>query len=81
MKSKFFSDNILPLNKAIEIYIMTIIARAVFHEKKKILSTHFFRRMLIQIIKCYDRIDVSEGIDVNKTSAVRYLSLLVFLKL
>ena len=31
----------------------------------------------------YDRIDISEGIDINKTNAskiVRYLSLLVFLK-
>ena len=31
----------------------------------------FLRRMFIRIIKMlfYDRIDVSEGIDVNKTSA------------
>ena len=41
--------------------------------------------MFIQIIKMlyYDRIDVSEGIDVNKTSASKEcnICLLVFLKL
>ena len=59
MNSTFFSDDILPLNKTIEIYIMTIIARSVFHEKKKILSTRFFRRMLIQIIECYLMIELT----------------------
>ena len=31
MKSKFDSDNNLPLNKTIEIPIVTIVIRAVFH--------------------------------------------------
>ena len=35
MKIKFDSDDILPLNKAIEIPIVTIVVRAVFHEHKK----------------------------------------------
>ena len=35
MKIKFDSDNNLPLNKTIEIPIMTIVVRAVFHENNK----------------------------------------------
>ena len=35
MKIKFDSDDILPLNKAIEISIVTIVVRAVFHENNK----------------------------------------------
>ena len=35
MKIKFDSDDILPLNKAIEIPIVTIVVRPVFHEHKK----------------------------------------------
>ena len=46
---------------------------------------NFFRQMFLWNIKMiyYDRIDVSEGIDVNKTSASKEwcLSLLVFVKL
>ena len=35
MKIKFDSDESLPLNKTIEIPIMTIVVRAVFHENNK----------------------------------------------
>ena len=35
MKTKFDSDGKLPLNKTIEIYIVTIVIRAVFHESNK----------------------------------------------
>ena len=35
MKIKFNSDDELPLNKTIEIPIMTIVVRAVFHENNK----------------------------------------------
>ena len=47
MKVKFDADDNLPLHKTIEIPIITIVVRAVFHEKKKkqILSTSFFKRM------------------------------------
>ena len=37
MKIKFDSDENLPLNKTIEIPIMTIVVRAVFHENNKYL--------------------------------------------
>ena len=35
MKIKFDSDENLPLNKTIEIPIVTIVTRAVFHENNK----------------------------------------------
>ena len=35
MKTKFDSDDNLPLNKTIEIPIATIVVRAVFHENNK----------------------------------------------
>ena len=35
MKTKFDSDDNLPLNKTIEISIATIVVRAVFHENNK----------------------------------------------
>ena len=35
MKIKFGSDDSSPLNKTIEIPIVTIVARAVFYENKK----------------------------------------------
>ena len=65
-------DGKLLLNKTIEIHCMIIVVRVVFH-KKKVLYTSFLRRISIYItnnIKMlyYDKIEVSEGIDVNKTS-------------
>ena len=37
---------------------------------RKIVSTNLFRRVLVWVIKMveHDRIDVSEGIDINKRS-------------
>ena len=35
MKTKFNSDDELPLNKTVEIPTITIVARAVFHENNK----------------------------------------------
>ena len=70
-KIKFNSHDKLPLNKTIEIPSMITVVRAVFHQ---IVSTSFVRQMSIKIMNnikmlSFDRIDVSEGIDVNKTSA------------
>ena len=42
MKIKFDSDGNLPLNKTIEIPVMTIAVTAVFHENKKILINKCF---------------------------------------
>ena len=46
IKIKFGSDNNLPLNETIEIRIVTIVVRAVFHEYNK----------------CYPQIFLNEGL-------------------
>ena len=67
MKIKFDSDDKLPLNKTVEIPIATIVVRAVFYENKKNYPQVFFDECMLY----YDRIDVSEGIDVNITSILK----------
>ena len=63
MKIKFSSDDDLPLNKPLKCHAMTIIIRSVFDL--------FFQIMLCMKYKTveHDRIDFSEGNDVNQTSA------------
>ena len=66
MKVKFISDNDLPLNKPLKFPNLTTIIRSVFEEDGKIYPQVFLddnTKMLE-----YDRIDISEGINVNKTS-------------
>ena len=46
MKIKFNSDEVLSLNKAIEIPKMTIVVRAVFHENNKYFSQVFLDEYL-----------------------------------
>ena len=67
MKIKFDSGDYLLLNKRIEIPIMTIVVRALFHKITNI-NNKFFRWMCVWNTKVlyYGRTDVSEGIDVNK---------------
>ena len=69
MKIKFNSDDDLPLNKPLKFHMMTIIIRSVFEEDGK-LYPQFFLDFFVWSIKMleYDRIDISEGIDVNKTN-------------
>ena len=43
MNIKFNSDENFPLSKIIEIPIMTMVVRAVFHENKQTLSISFLR--------------------------------------
>ena len=74
MKIKFHSDGELPLNKTIEIPSMIIVVRAVFHENNKYYPQVFLDECLYKLynnIKMlyFNRIDLSEGNDVNKTSA------------
>ena len=76
MKIKSDSDDDLPLNTTIEIHKAAIVVRAVFHENNKYypelsLDECPYELWIINNIKTlyYDRIDVSEGIDINKTSA------------
>ena len=49
MKSKFDSDNNLPLNKTIEIPIVTIVIRAVFLEDNKYYPQIFLDECLYKI--------------------------------
>ena len=56
IKIKFNSDEELPLNKTIENQLTTIVVRAVFLDECLINYENVN----------YDRIDVSEGIDINK---------------
>ena len=62
---------IFPLNKLIKLGLLTIIIRSVFSKNEKILPSIIFRWYFVWIIKVlqYENIDVSEGIDVNETSA------------
>ena len=49
MKIKLDSDDNLPLNKSIEIPLVTTVVRAVFHENNKYYPQVFFRWMSIKI--------------------------------
>ena len=69
MKIKFYSDGNLPLYETIEIPIVTIVVRAVFDENKYYPQV-FLDECLHEMIY-YDRTDVSEGINVNKTRALK----------
>ena len=66
---------------------MTIVVRAVFHENIKYYPQVFLDECLYKLnnirMLYFTRIDVSEGIDVNKISnkTVLHLPLFVFLKL
>ena len=62
-KIRFESNDYLPLNKPIKLLLLTTIVRSAFSEDSK-----FYPQLLLQK-KLYQEIDVSEGIDVNKTSA------------
>ena len=65
MKIKFNSD--LPLSKALKFHNMTITIRSVFEEDGKLYPQVFLDDTLYKCIKMleYNRIDISEGIDVN----------------
>ena len=58
MKIKFDSDDDLPLNKLLKLPTMSTVVRSVFEYDGK---------YYIQIF--LDRIDISEGIDINKTNS------------
>ena len=72
MKIKFNSDDDLSLNKSLKIRLMTITIGSVFEEDGKLYPQVFFRRYFIWIKRIkmfeYERIDISEVIDVNKTN-------------
>ena len=60
------------MNKSIRLHLLTIIIRCVFSERGKFYPQLFFRWHFVWVsVKMlqYERIDVSEGIDVNKTNS------------
>ena len=59
MKTKFDSDDNLPLNKTIEIHIVTIVIRAAFHEKNKHYSQVVLDECLYKMKKCYIMIELT----------------------
>ena len=61
MKIKFNSDGDLPLNKQLKFHNMSITIRSIFEEDGKLLKH-------IEMLE-YERIDISEGIDVNKANS------------
>ena len=71
MKIKFDSDNSIPLNKILKFRILTIIMGNVFEKDDKYYPQIFLDDCLyeIQMLE-YDRIDISEGADVNKSKMI-----------
>ena len=72
MKIKFSSDDNLLLNKPLKFHNMTITIRSIFKEGGKLYPQDFLDDALyelhIQKMLEYERIDISEGIDINKTN-------------
>ena len=70
MRIKLNSDNYLPLNKTLEIHNMIMVVRDVFHEDNKYYPQVFLDECLYKLQMMYfDRTEVSEDIDANKTNA------------
>ena len=67
MKIKFNSDDNLPLNKMLKLCMLTVIVRSVF-EDGKYYPQVFFHDFFMNY-KSQNRIDISEGIDINKRNA------------
>ena len=59
MKTKFDSDDNLPLNKTIEIHIVTIVIRAAFHENNKHYSQVVLDECLYKMKKSYIMIELT----------------------
>ena len=70
MKIKFNSDDNLPLNKILKLHNLIIVVRSVFKEGGKYYSHVFVDDTLYKVRMLeYDRFDISERIDINKTNA------------
>ena len=70
MKIKLDTGYDLPLSKPLKFPTMTIVDRSVFEEEGKSNLQVYLDESLydLQMLE-YDRIDISEGININKTSA------------
>ena len=68
MKIKFNSNDNLPLNKTLKLHNITLIIRSTFEEDGKFYPQIDLDECLYELKMLeYDRIDISEGIDINKT--------------
>ena len=70
MKIKFVSDDILPLNKILKLHNLAIVVRSVFQENIKYYARVFLDECLYKFYKMlqHKKINVSEGIDINKSN-------------
>ena len=65
MKIKFGSNNILPVDKDVNIHLATIVIRATFAQYGiNTILNYFYIMAFIKMLE-YERIDISEGIDVD----------------
>ena len=71
-KIKFNSDDNLPLNKPLKFINMTATIRCVFSKNNKLYPKYFQMELCLayKMLK-YDRIDIAEGIDLDKTNKSR----------
>ena len=70
MKIKFDTDNNLSLNKTIRLHNMTIIIRSVFKGNGEFYRQIYLDECFYELwILEYNRINISEGIDSNKSNA------------
>ena len=72
LRIKIDSDDNLPLNKILKFRVLTIIIRNIFEKDDKCYPQIFLDDCLYKIKMLeHDRIHISEGIDVNKSSDKR----------
>ena len=65
-KIKFESNNIFPKDKDVNIHVATIVIRAIFAKNGKYYPQLFLDDGLYKML-VYETIDISDGIDVNKS--------------
>ena len=69
MKIKFSSDDTLPLNKMLKLHMSTVIIKSVFEEDGRYYTHVFLAECLHEVYMLEnDRINISEGININKTN-------------
>ena len=69
MESKFNSDDNLPLNKILKLHNMTTVITSGFQEDGKYPQVFLDECLYEVYILRYDRIDISQGININKAHA------------
>ena len=78
MKIKFDSDDDLPLNKQLKFPTMAIVVRSVFEDEGKFYLQVYLDECLFELWMLeYDRIDISEIIGINKTSASKEIFVII----